>query len=89
MGRIPPEKKRRNLNILQYFLIVLGFVFVLLGIVWMIFPVPFGFVLVIVGLVFLSPIPFFRRILVKMEKKDKTYILLKVDKKIRKIERGK
>ena len=71
---------------IKYFLMTLGFVFVVLGILWMIFPIPFGFVLVIVGLIFLSPIPFFRKFLNKMEKKDKTHLLEKLDKRVRKLE---
>jgi uncharacterized membrane protein len=80
------NKGIRNLKLIKYFLIILGFLFVILGILWMIFPIPFGFVLVIVGLIFLSPIPFFRSFLNKIEKKDKTHLLEKFDKKVRKLE---
>jgi len=81
-------KRRYRLNIIKYFLLSLGFIFLVLGIIWMIFPIPFGFVFVIVGLVFLSPVPFFKHLLEWLERRDKTHMLVKVDGKVRRLERG-
>ena len=79
-------KRKYRLNIIKYFLICLGFVFLVLGIVWMIFPIPFGFILVIVGLVFLSPVPFFKHILEWFERRDRTHMLEKLDGRVRRFE---
>jgi len=72
--------------LIKYFLFSLGFILLILGIFWMIFPVPFGFVLVIVGLVFLSPVPFFKHILNYIEKRDKTNMLVNLDGRVRRFE---
>ena len=79
-------KRRYRLNLIKYFLFSLGFILLILGIFWMIFPVPFGFVLVIVGLVFLSPVPFFKHILNYIEKRDKTNMLVNLDGRVRRFE---
>jgi uncharacterized membrane protein HdeD (DUF308 family) len=73
----------------KYIMPILGTFLLLIGITFMIFPfLPFGYLFTIIGILFLATsIPFFKKIINYLKKKDKKNIVEKAEKHSEKIER--
>lgn len=72
----------------KYIRLVAGIIVLMLGIVFMLIPfIPLGYLFVFAGLLLLANyVPFLRKILVKIKKKDKKGLVEKAEKEIDKTE---
>jgi hypothetical protein len=76
------EKKKVKNKLVR---IISGVLLLTLGAIFLIFPfIPLGYLFILIGLFTLSPlVPFFRREIDKLSRKDKRFRLLKIKNKLK------